>query len=659
MTNSTARPVSGAGELILGRPLDGAADLHLGRPRGDPVEAVVGVLDARDDAGADGELQVVAAGVLAGADARADGFLLPVLSLAGSGGDAGSAAGVLHYDHAVPRGAGATTSSGWRPAAGRGAGAAAGWRAHDPAGTTSISSWSPAGAGAASTSAPWASQLERAGSASSSWRAAVPTAADSAAPWSAMPARAAAFELDHRHALPAGIESAAPWIDLVPRAGASTQTWREAGSAALDISASASPAAPVQLATSIPWREARRPAYGHTPPIPVPPTPPPPPPGTVPPPPPAGSTPTRLHLAHRIEPSAPTLLWLGRADPVGIRVPSLRVYIVVNKIRMWRISDGAPLSPTSVSISTDDESWTWSLTATLPGNQRLLVLRQDPREPVEIGVELNGLRWTFVVTATSGSRQFGSASATITGRSLAAYLGDGFAEKRAWTESAPIAARQIAERALEGTGTALDWRLPDWLIPPGCWSMTDATPIDVINRLATAVGGTVLAGADSTSLRLAPRYPVAPWEWGAAVPDIILPPGPVTVQQWNDQDMPDYNAVYIAGDRTGGVVGRVVRQGSAGDKLAPQVTDTLITDVAAARACGMSILANTGPQASISLELPLLPDLGRVTHGQLLEFDGLGELWRSLVRGITINAQSGGDQKTVIKQTLTVERHYT
>ncbi|MFC4161953.1 hypothetical protein [Chitinimonas lacunae] len=111
MANPPARPVTGSGDLVLGRLIDGSADLHLGRPRGDPVEAVVGVLDAQDDAAAMGELVIVMPAELAGADTLAEGLLLPVLSIAGDGGDAGSATGVLIYDHAVPRGAGRSIRS--------------------------------------------------------------------------------------------------------------------------------------------------------------------------------------------------------------------------------------------------------------------------------------------------------------------------------------------------------------------------------------------------------------------------------------------------------------------------------------------------------------------------------------------------------------------
>ncbi|MFC4161954.1 hypothetical protein [Chitinimonas lacunae] len=517
-----------------------------------------------------------------------------------------------------------------------------------------LAGWSPAAAGAAKAVAPWTAQIERAVGIQGGWATAVPVDQRLTVPWASMHERSTSADVAYQPATPVHIESTALWVHLVPCTAATLQPWRDGAAVSRGVESSASPATPVHRVNSLPWQEARRVGLGRAPvPPPVPPTPTPTP-GTIPPPPPGGSLPTRLHLARRIEPGAPALLWLGRVDPVGIRIPNLRLYIVINKIRMWREGDGAPLDPTSLTISTDIDSWSWSLSAALPDRQCQLLRRRSGDRPIEVGVEVNGLVWRFVVTETSGSRQFGSGSGSITGRSLAVYLSGDYAPKLSRSASAPITARQIADQALENTGTALDWTMADWLVPPGCWSISDAAPMDVITRLAEAAGGTVLAGPDLLALRVSPRYPVLPWEIDAATPDIVLPAGPVKVIGWNDRHLPRCNAVFVAGDREGGIIGHVRRHGTAGDLIAPDIADTLITHVDVARQRGLAALAATGPQADITLQLPMLADLGRVLPNQLLEFEDSDESWRGLIRSVSINVQSSDN----IWQTLGVERHF-
>ena len=118
------------------------------------------------------------------------------------------------------------------------------------------------------------------------------------------------------------------------------------------------------------------------------------------------------------------------------------------------------------------------------------------------------------------------------------------------------------------------------------------------------------------------------------------------------QDKAAYNRVYVGGTETGGILGQITRTGTAGDVVAPMVTDPLITHADAARARGRPILADTGRQARITLELPILPETGIITPGKLVQYTDAGTTRRGLVRSTAVTAQL-----PTARQTIELETH--
>jgi hypothetical protein len=103
------------------------------------------------------------------------------------------------------------------------------------------------------------------------------------------------------------------------------------------------------------------------------------------------------------------------------------------------------------------------------------------------------------------------------------------------------------------------------------------------------------------------------------------------------------------------VVGFVKRTGTAGDVLAPMVVDPLITHADAARARGGSILANTGKQAMVTVDLPLYDEIGLIEPGTLVQVDD-ATAWRGLSRAVSVSAQWTNELK--VNQSVELERHY-
>ena len=133
-----------------------------------------------------------------------------------------------------------------------------------------------------------------------------------------------------------------------------------------------------------------------------------------------------------------------------------------------------------------------------------------------------------------------------------------------------------------------------------------------------------------------PLYPVAPWAWGSVSPDIELPAAYATREGIEWVELPRYNRVYVSGT-TAGVLGRVTRTGTAGDVLAPMVTDALITTTSAARQRGLPILAKTGRLAYVTLRLPVSEGTGVIRPGKFVRYVDGSTTRLGLVRSVAVD----------------------
>lgn len=347
--------------------------------------------------------------------------------------------------------------------------------------------------------------------------------------------------------------------------------------------------------------------------------------------------------------------------PPGV-IPVLRVYFVSNTVDVVRLPGREPLPVKSVELGIDADSWAWRFTASL-AYEAFELVEPTSAGPVEIEITINGVIWVMLVEGFDVARRFGQSTLNIRGRSLAAYLAEPYAPRRSFAPDVPFTARQLAEQELTRTGLVtgftLDWGLPDWLVPPGAFSVESLSPMSVITRIAESVAGVVQAHPYQRQIATRSRYPSLPWEWDSTTADLTLPLAVVKTLNLRWQEKPAFNAAYVAGERMG-IVGHITRSGSAGDFVAPMIVDGLITHADAARERGRVILADTGKQAMVTLELPMLESIGLVSPGKLIsvgeDLSANGNAWRGLVRSTQIAAQ--WSESLSVRQTLEVERHY-
>lgn len=342
-------------------------------------------------------------------------------------------------------------------------------------------------------------------------------------------------------------------------------------------------------------------------------------------------------------------------QPGGIIVPIRRAYLVLNTITLVRASDGAPLSALSLSLQIDADSWTWGWDASIPGAELSLVEPAPGGDPVELLATVNGQQFRLLAERIARDRRFAQSRIRISGRGRAAMLADPHSPIVTRSNAAARTMQQLLADALTinnvGIGWAIDWQAADWLVPAGLYNHTGSY-IAHAQRLAEAAGAYVQADPLLDTLRILPRYPLLPWEWSAATPDITLPSAPVVREAIEWQDKAAYNRVFVSGTESGGVLGQITRTGTAGDVVAPMITDPLITHADGARARGRPVLADTGRQARITLELPILPETGIITPGKLVQYTDAGTTRRGLVRSTAVTAQL-----PTARQTIELETH--
>ncbi len=344
---------------------------------------------------------------------------------------------------------------------------------------------------------------------------------------------------------------------------------------------------------------------------------------------------------------------------IAERMQIKNVYQIMNNAMLKRVSDDTPVDVTSMSMSADMDSWCWSFSATIRTEEALDVV-MNTTNPVVVEAEINGYVWRFIIESWRETRSFGRRSYTVSGRSQSALLTEPYTAKASHTEATAMNAVQLAEAELADTGWSLTWGVEDWLVPVGVFSYQNLTPVGVIQRISQAAGGVLQSDRSELTLQALPRYCyTGPWNWGSATPDVYLYDSIIREfgSEWAGKT--PYNAAFVSGTSSSGVVCKVYRTGTAGDQAAPMVTEALITDTAPAREKGRTIIAGSGKWSNVSVQLPLtesgvLP--GLLAVGQLAEVGENNTTWRGQVVSVKIDANRSRGLN--ITQSATIERYY-
>lgn len=350
----------------------------------------------------------------------------------------------------------------------------------------------------------------------------------------------------------------------------------------------------------------------------------------------------------------PRACYLPAGPTATVVVPLLRTYVTINSISLRRVDGDLAIPTYAFQMSLDVDSWTWSWSASVPADVLPLVQPGSNGEPVEVEVLVNDVPYRLYAESIVSQRQFGQARIAVKGRGKAAMLDAPYAPVRNHGNAAPRTAQQLMLDVLTingvGIGWAVDWGLTDWLVPGNTWTHQGAY-IGAVLNIAQAAGGYVQPHDTAQTLRILPRYPAAPWDWAAITPDFELPAAVVAVEGIDWARKADYNRVFVSG-MSNGVLGQITRAGTAGESVAPMVTDALITHADAARQRGVAILSDTGNQARVTLTLPVLAQTGLIKPGQFVRYLDGRQTRLGLVR-----SNSLAWSRPKLRQTISVETH--
>jgi len=350
----------------------------------------------------------------------------------------------------------------------------------------------------------------------------------------------------------------------------------------------------------------------------------------------------------------------GNDHPVPPAPPVLEVYLFMPHISITTVPDGQEVIASSATISLDRDTWAWRIKATLADQAALNLVRPDSNGPKDIQITINGYVWTGFVESYERSRAHGSRGWNISARSHSAVLAAPYAPKKSQVITADYTAAQLADMAVANTGWTVSWQAPDWVVAGGAWAFQDLDPMGQLNKLAAAVGARVRPHRELKLLEVISMYPHSPHLWDAAPLDAILPSSLILDLGGRWQAGPSYNRAIVAGNSAGGVLVNATRSGTAGDTMAPQIVDPLITssivgqerarvemDLGGSREMVSitTMLGENGDQTGPALMLPQ----------HLIEVQEIGDSWRGQVGSLVISAARGSDTLKV-RQQIEVER---
>lgn len=341
--------------------------------------------------------------------------------------------------------------------------------------------------------------------------------------------------------------------------------------------------------------------------------------------------------------------------PATITVPIREVYMVSNTVSLT-LADGTVIPCTSFTLSIDYQSWTWNLNASVAYSALSMFGFDSSGDPVQVWAHINGEVFKLFVQMAESARTFPTGAITLTGIGLISTLDAPYAPTLTFDNAADArTAQQIANDVLTDNGAPIgwdvEWGFTDWLVPAGSWSF-QGTYATALQAIAAAAGGYLQPHPTDQVARILPLYPTAPWDWAGLTPDFELPSSVTAVEGIAWTSKPIYNLVYVSGTTDAGILGHVKRTGTAGDLEATMVTDQLITHADAARQRGLSILANTGKQALVTLKLPVLAETGVILPGKFVRYVDGATTRIGIVRSTSVDVAF-----PAVWQTIGVETH--
>ena len=196
-------------------------------------------------------------------------------------------------------------------------------------------------------------------------------------------------------------------------------------------------------------------------------------------------------------------------------------------VTLTRASNGATIPCGGLTLSVNAQAWAWSVDAVLIGTNAAASIEPEGTDPVILHAEVDGLEFQFLIDDWNETWTFGKRALSVTGAGLTAQLAAPYYLPATFTSSQARTVPQLIEQELPLSGEwTSQWEAESSpLIPAGAWSYQNMTPIQAISALAQSSGCMVVPPKAVQQIIVRPRYPVLPWDYASADPDLTIPAG--------------------------------------------------------------------------------------------------------------------------------------
>lgn len=176
---------------------------------------------------------------------------------------------------------------------------------------------------------------------------------------------------------------------------------------------------------------------------------------------------------------------------------------------------GLEIDCNSFSVRMDEGDASWSMDIDIADvAQYANIRREDTVTVVYCGETFVG----FVDSKSIARDDPADVTMSITCRSPVARYDAPYAELVNYTVTAPTEARAVVEELL---GSAVDWRIVNWLIPPYRFAATQQSPLAIAKMLVEVAGGVIESNPDG-SLYVRYWYPVSVPAFSTTTPGLVL-----------------------------------------------------------------------------------------------------------------------------------------
>lgn len=329
-----------------------------------------------------------------------------------------------------------------------------------------------------------------------------------------------------------------------------------------------------------------------------------------------------------------------------------RVYLMQPELIVTRVSDNLPIVVTSVSISDNRGQFTSSGSIDFSS-------RGDANNAINqlLLVQINGYDFYLIPEELGRNQSFGQSQWSASCRSRTAQL--------AAPLRAPISYSNTVDRSIAGIMgdilTASGWSVElvgflDFNVPAGVFSTTGKAPIESVNEIADMIGCIVIPDEFTSILKIVPRWPVTPWNFASAVPDIAVHDAVIISYSSRDEFNQLCDSCWVRGEQQG-VSRHVKRTGTAGNIPTADVSNALIVTDTAARLVGTAKIADTGKKERVTVSLPIMVDLPPLVKGMLIGVNYFGEIFKATCDSVSISANVNTDGDIDVTQTANLIRH--